>query len=172
MHLSLASKKSLPFCHLKILQGLSQFPTPKQWGECVLLAIVFGLCVWLIMPELIDLNSKPNLRAVIPVAAIAFVMPAFCEEVLFRGLLIPRFQPIWMVLSLGLFVLWHPLEAYLFLPKAIDLFTTNRFLIIVGLLGSLCSWAYWRTKSLWASIGIHWLVVVIWKTFGGGGFIF
>lgn len=41
----------------------------------------------------------------------------------------------------------------------------------VGLLGSLCSFIYWRTESLWSSIIIHWLIVVVWKALGGGGFL-
>ena len=124
------------------------------------------------MPELITPTDQPAFKELLLVAAIAFVIPAFFEEIFFRGLLIPEFKPVWVVLSISLFIAWHPLEAYLLFPKAIDLFTNPKFVTLVGLLGALCSFAYWRTKSLWASILIHWLVVVVWKALGGGGFLF
>ncbi|MEM6445760.1 MAG: CPBP family glutamic-type intramembrane protease [Cyanobacteria bacterium P01_D01_bin.123] len=43
---------------------------------------------------------------------------------------------------------------------------------LVALLGVLCWIAYYRTRSLWASIVLHWLVVVTWKAFSGTSFTF
>ncbi|MEM9155287.1 MAG: CPBP family glutamic-type intramembrane protease [Cyanobacteria bacterium P01_F01_bin.33] len=91
---------------------------------------------------------------------------------MFRGLLTPAFELRWACLSTLAYVVWHPLEAYVFLPAALSLFTDATFLLLVALLGVLCWIAYYRTRSLWASIILHWLVVVTWKAFSGTSFTF
>jgi len=112
----------------------------------------------------------PPLAEALPRLAKLLLMPALVEELLFRVLLIPHpiegfpWQPLlaWNALSLGLFVLYHPVAARLWYPQARALFDDPRFLFQATLLGVACSLAYGFTGSLWPPVLIHWLAVVIW----------
>jgi predicted Abi (CAAX) family protease len=112
----------------------------------------------------------PPLAQALPRMAGLLLMPALGEELLFRVLLIPTqgegfpwsAQLAWMLLSLGLFVLYHPFAARLWYPQARALFNDPRFLVQATLLGVACSLAYVLTGSLWTPVLIHWLAVVIW----------
>jgi predicted Abi (CAAX) family protease len=112
----------------------------------------------------------PPLAQALPRMAGLLQMPALGEELLFRVLLIPTqgegfpwsAQLAWTLLSLGLFVLYHPLAARLWYPQGRALFNDPRFLVQATLLGVACSLAYGLTGSLWTPLLIHWLAVVIW----------
>ncbi|MEM9512396.1 MAG: CPBP family glutamic-type intramembrane protease [Cyanobacteria bacterium P01_E01_bin.48] len=125
-----------------------------------------------VKPELVNLNLAPSPSQLLAIALVAFAIPAFTEECVFRGLLTPAFELRWACLSTLAYVAWHPLEAYVFLPAALPLFTDATFLLLVALLGVLCWIACYRTRSLWASIILHWLVVVTWKAVSGTSFAF
>lgn len=106
------------------------------------------------------------------VAVIAFVIPALGEEYLFRGILQPKTLSTvrdWSAAALSLiaFVLWHPVQVWLGLPMAQPLFTQPGFLVLVAILGGLCTLLVHRSGSLWPAIGLHWLVVVGWKVMAG-----
>ena len=105
-----------------------------------------------------------------------FFLPALLEEILFRLLLIPH--PIetaissdiylWSAISLGLFIIYHPLNALTFYKPGNPTFMDWRFLTLTGLLGIFCAIAYLLTGSIWAAVLIHWIVVVAWlKVLGG-----
>jgi predicted Abi (CAAX) family protease len=105
-----------------------------------------------------------------------FFLPALIEELLFRLLFIPHpietaiFADIfkWSIISLVAFVIYHPLNALTFYPAGKPTFWDWRFLTLAGLLGAVCSIAYYHTGSIWSPILIHWIVVVSWiKLFGG-----
>ena len=114
--------------------------------------------------------SWPPLGESLPRVAGLLLLPSLVEELLFRVLLIPH--PIegfpgppllaWMALSLGLFVLYHPVAARLWYPRARGLFDDPRFLVQATLLGLACSLVYVGTGSVWPPLLIHWLAVVIW----------
>lgn len=105
-----------------------------------------------------------------PRVAGLLLLPALVEELLFRVLLIPHPiegipwwpQLAWSAFSLGLFVLYHPVAARLWYPRARVLFHDPRFLEQATLLGLACTLAYGCTGSLWPPLLIHWLAVVIW----------
>ncbi len=94
-----------------------------------------------------------------PRAARLLVVPAFVEELLFRGLLLPSplegARPLamapWLALSVGLFVAWHARR--------------SRALGQVGLLGFACGLVVLVSGSLWPAVLLHWLAVLI----GGEG---
>jgi predicted Abi (CAAX) family protease len=65
--------------------------------------------------------------------------------------------------SLALFVLWHPVQVWLGLPMAQDVFLDWRFLIIAALLGIACTIGWQRSGSIWPAMAIHWAAVVGWK---------
>lgn len=112
-----------------------------------------------------------------PLLALALlVSPSLIEEILFRGLLIPRDimqrGPLWTGLAIGystiLYVLLHPLSALTNRPEAKPIFLDPVFLVIVALLGITCGYSYVVSKSLWTPILIHWATVVVWVFVLGG----
>ncbi|MEL6471422.1 MAG: CPBP family glutamic-type intramembrane protease [Cyanobacteria bacterium J06623_4] len=150
--------------------GLRKLPSRRGWLESVsYIALVIVVAV-VIAPSIIEINQRPPLGELVRVGAIAFFIPSLVEEVVFRGLLLPKVTLPWLLLSLSAYVLWHPVEALTFLPEAASVFFNFQFLFVVAVLGALCTVAYLRTGSLWASVFIHWGVVVAWKAAGGGGF--
>ncbi|MGF1522246.1 MAG: type II CAAX prenyl endopeptidase Rce1 family protein [Leptolyngbyaceae cyanobacterium] len=105
-----------------------------------------------------------------------FIVPAMVEEGIFRVLLLPHPLEgietnrwlLWALLSLTAFVLYHPLNARLFYPPGRGTFSDQRFLVLVVLLGVVCSGVYALTGSFWAIALIHWVVVVVWLLALGG----
>ena len=114
--------------------------------------------------------SWPPLPRLLRRGCAYLVMPAFGEELLFRGLLLPHplagLTPLqvgpWIALSTGLFVLYHPLAGRLWYPQGRLLFDDPRFLLQCSLLGLACALAYSTTGSLWWAVLIHWLAVLLW----------
>lgn len=159
-----------------LLKGLrtSPFRAPlKAWSlvpvygaTALLLGLATGLFDW----DPLVIGWAPVLLAGL------LVSPTLIEEVLFRGLLIPRDSlrrgPLWTALAIGwstvAYVLWHPLSAITGSPEAKTYFLDPRFLTIVTLLGITCGHSYVVSKSLWAPILIHWATVVVWVFFLGG----
>jgi uncharacterized protein len=105
-----------------------------------------------------------------------FIFPALLEEAFFRGVLIPNHcrEKGWVkisimtLLSSVLFVAWHPLNALTVNTGAQEFFLNEAFLVIVFLLGMVCSLSYILSRSLWVPIIIHWLTVLVWVLFLGG----
>ncbi|MEL7476488.1 MAG: CPBP family glutamic-type intramembrane protease [Cyanobacteria bacterium J06642_12] len=155
----------------QLVSGLTTIPTRRQLLTISLLTVGFGGLAFAVRPDLIDLDRIPSSRQLAIAIPLAFVIPALAEELIFRGLLTPTFNLRWAIVSTSLFVLWHPFEAYTFLPDAMPLFVQPTFIGLVTLLGTLCWIVYWKTGSLWASVLIHWWVVAGWKLLGGAGFI-
>jgi predicted Abi (CAAX) family protease len=106
-----------------------------------------------------------------------FVFPGIVEEVLFRGLLLPHpreavsapHRRIAAVGSVAAFVLWHPLQGVTVSSVERTIFQDRRFLLQTGLLGTTCTAAYYLSGSLWPPVVMHWLTVVAWMFFLGGG---
>lgn len=99
-----------------------------------------------------------------PLLLRTFAVPALLEELLFRVLPPPRLWPF----ALAAYVLFHPLNAWLFWPEARDVFYDPAFLFLAALLGGGCTLLYRRTRSLWPPVALHWLVVAGWLLFLGG----
>ena len=105
-----------------------------------------------------------------------FVQPALVEEIVFRGLLLPRnggsLPRGRLVLvagaALAVYVVSHPINARLFRPQALGLFESAPYLALATLLGLACTAAYLISRSIWPSVAIHWLTVVIWIWLLGG----
>jgi len=147
------------------------WPRADEWGAClaiylmttvaiVAIAVIFGLIHW--QPRL---NTWPAHLSV-------FVVPAFMEELVFRGLFIPgreegRDAVRWIAFGTLAFVLWHVVEATIILPNAL-LFLHPAFLFCAGLLGLACAIARYRTGSLWPAVLFHGLIVFAWQVLFGG----
>ncbi|WP_255087577.1 MULTISPECIES: type II CAAX prenyl endopeptidase Rce1 family protein [unclassified Synechococcus] len=98
------------------------------------------------------------------------LMPSLAEELVFRVALLPhplegpgpKASLAWGALSVGLFVLYHPLAGASWYRQARKVFHDPRFLLQCTLLGVACVLTYDLTGSLWAPVLIHWLAVTLW----------
>ncbi len=100
------------------------------------------------------------------------VVPALGEELIFRGLLLPRAprrRIPWRgaLLSLGLYVAAHPLLAWWLRPSALETFAAPDFLLLTVLLGAACTALTLRARSLWPAVALHAFVVIAWGVGGG-----
>lgn len=112
-----------------------------------------------------------------PLLALALLIsPAFLEELVFRGLLIPRDilkrgrgrAALAIVFSALVYTLSHPLGALTTSPGAKPFFLNPTFVLIIALLGVTCGYGYVVSRSLWNPILIHWLALLVWIFFLGG----
>lgn len=107
--------------------------------------------------------------AMLRLALIAVVIPALGEELLFRAAILPQPEadaplPIkYMVLSTILFVLWHPIQAPIYGGEFAVTMLDPWFLAAVALTGWACARLYWKTRSIWPAVALHWIVIVVWK---------
>jgi predicted Abi (CAAX) family protease len=165
---------------LRFWSGLTIFPKSMGWLSALGLLLVYGIIAlgfgWKTGFLRLDNQFKVSWLHEILFVFQLFFLPALFEELLFRMLLIPH--PIetavfidivkWSLISLGAFIVYHPLNALTFYPAGKPTFWDWRFLTLTGLLGAVCSIAYYTTGSIWPSVLIHWIVVVGWvKVFGG-----
>lgn len=162
-----------------MLAALTTIPDRRTWGTCAIAYLIFlivaiplGLLTGLVHP------SAPAIPTVqiITTAVVLFVHPAFVEELVFRVLLLPRNAAAvsrgrlvtLVVVSLTLYVASHPLNAILFRPQARVVFESPAYLALAALLGATCTVAYFVSRSIWPSVVIHWLTVVVWLFALGG----
>jgi predicted Abi (CAAX) family protease len=102
--------------------------------------------------------------------------PAILEELIFRVILLPHPSEItnwlrwglWAIVSLVLFVLYHPLNAKTFFKAGNPTFFHRVYLTLTLWLGIICTVAYTLTGSFWVIVLIHWVVVVVWLIVFGG----
>ena len=144
----------------QLVSGLTTIPKRRQLLTIALLTMGVGALPFAVRPAPIALAGFPSPRQLEIVIPFAFIIPALAEELIFRGLLTPTFNLRWAIVSTSLFVLWHPFETYTVLPDAMPLFAQPTFIGLVALLGTPCWIVYWKTGSLWASVLVHWWVVV------------
>jgi predicted Abi (CAAX) family protease len=157
----------------RLLASFATLPDGAGWrftalvGLPTLLAMAgIGLGTGLYQPGAGNLAALP-----LTLLTVLFV-PAIGEEAVFRGFLPARAETanptLPLALSTLIYVLWHPLEGFTFLPGARDLFARPDFLLVTALLGLACGLTRWRTGSIWPAVLLHWAVVVVWKTWLGG----
>ncbi len=158
----------------RLVRCLTTLPRPRDWAEfslaaAALTAIVGPLGFW---TGLLAWRPRP-IGEIAILALSAFVAPGLGEELPFRGLLIPdrsetdRAWPA-IVLSTGVFCLWHVVEATTFIPRARPLFLRPDFLAWTVLLGLACALLRRRSGSIWTPVLLHWIAVVAWQGWLGG----
>jgi predicted Abi (CAAX) family protease len=169
---------------LRFWSGMTTFPKSMVWLSSLGLLLTYGVVAigfgWKTGFLRFDNQFKGSfkdsgLHEILFVGQL-FFLPALLEEILFRMLLIPH--PIetavlvdifkWSIISLAAFVIYHPLNALTFYPVGKPTFWDWRFLTLAGLLGIVCSIAYYTTGSIWPPVFIHWIIVVGWIKFFGG----
>ncbi|WP_013322764.1 CPBP family glutamic-type intramembrane protease [Gloeothece verrucosa] len=163
----------------RILVAAVTIPRPQDWliGLGILLlyaaiALPLGFSKGFLQWSPFQ-GSKSSLLLKI---AITFVSPAVIEEILFRVVFLPHFVEnfsiwqwlAWGLISLFLFVIYHPLNAKTFYKQGYPTFFEPTFLILTGILGLFCTIAYGLTGSLWIIVIIHWIVVITWLFLLGG----
>lgn len=112
----------------------------------------------------------------VALAGRALITPAILEELFFRGLLLPHpgeqatltTQLTWSIISLLLFVIYHPLNGFSFFPPGRNTFVQPTFLVLAALLGAVCTIVYLYSGSLWLPVILHWVVVAVWLLELGG----
>jgi predicted Abi (CAAX) family protease len=163
----------------RLVRAYGTIPTPRQWAEVVLLLALFlaaALPVGLASGLLTYAPAQEGAGALLVFAAVALAVPSLFEETLFRAALLPhpreRRPAVWVALSVvagvTLFVLGHPLVAWLLAPATRPLAYHPVFLGLCTVFGVFASLAYLRTGSIWPSALMHWAVVVGWKIWFGG----
>jgi predicted Abi (CAAX) family protease len=157
-------------CRLK--RSLLTWPDAKGWAQCCLIGVVSLLLIGVIagFDGLLTWQPQPTGW---PLRLLSVMcIPAFSEELVFRGLLIPdqgetRRPVLWIGLAIMLFIGWHIFEALALLPGA-TLFLSPLFLLCAGILGAGCALMRYRTGSLWPAVLLHGLLVWTWQVCFGG----
>ncbi len=136
------------------------------------LAVPIGLSGGLLTLQ----NADVTLLGALAVVVRTLFIPSLFEETVFRVLLFPhpdedrsrRRRLLVFSIALGIFIVWHVVNAWLITTAARPVFYDPIFLVDAGLLGATCLLAYWRTGSVWAPIAVHWLAVIGWQLGLGG----
>jgi predicted Abi (CAAX) family protease len=163
----------------RLITAVSTVPDAEAWLHAAALILIFTIIALPIGFQRGFLQIEV-LRAswskIIGIIATSLFMPAVIEELFFRVLLLPRttenVSPLglwfWGCISLAMFIVYHPLNALSFFPRGLKTFFNVVFLVLAALLGIVCSIAYIQSGSLWTSVVIHWLAVVVWLILLGG----
>ena len=162
---------------LQRLSGaLQTWPDRRGWiaAACNLLWALPLIAVFGWIGGFVRFDPRPFDGSNIRLAATLLLVPALGEELLFRGLLVPRPErpfPAWQgLLAVGAFVAWHPLQTVTWGPPWSALFLEPWFLAAVAVLGVALVRIYRATGSIWPCVAAHWLLVGAWKLLFGGPF--
>lgn len=144
------------------------WPDGPGWAQCALISVAALVAIGAVAAGSGLLHWRPDFADWPLHLAKVMIIPAFGEELIFRGLLIPsrgesRRPLVWIAAGICLFVFWHVVEALTFLPGA-HLFLTAPFLACAGILGAACAIMRYRTGALWPAVLLHAVVVFIWQT--------
>lgn len=157
----------------RIIAAFSTFPDLEGWlltaallGFYTLIALPLGLKLKFINVEVQKSWSKVAIAMVTN-----FFFPGLSEEFFFRVLLLPYPNEtvstvelfLWGSIGLVLFILYHPFEGFTYAKAQKKTMINPVFLSLAALLGITCTIAYLQTGSIWPSVVIHWIVVVVWR---------
>lgn len=153
-------------------RALTTVPTARDWLEATfaaaLLAAVIGPLG--LSSGLLVAAARPW-TDILPLAAIAFLIPALGEELLFRAPIPDRAETPHagraVAGSVLAFTAWHVVET-IWLPTAALIFLRSDFLATAALLGLACAVLRRRSGSIWTAVVLHWLAVVAWQGWLGG----
>jgi uncharacterized protein len=152
------------------LASITRWPSANEWLKVALEGLVLAPVLALLAVAGSFIGAAPvlDLLTVLRIAAIALVLPALGEEFVFRALVLgpePSIQR--CILGIALFVAWHPLQALIFGAAWGAVVLDPFFLCAVAVLGLVLTRVYVKTKSIWPSVALHWIVVLAWKLAGG-----
>lgn len=153
----------------RLTGALCTWPTGRAWFGCLIIAAIF-LALAVLLDKSLILQSPARGLSGGPLAAFivtAFFIPAFFEELVFRGLLVPREQEsmpalarlFQLLAALALFVAWHPLQTMLWAPDRVEL-TDGSVLGAIAVFGVAATFMYAYAQSIWPPVLLHWLLVI------------
>ena len=136
-----------------------------------LIALYFGFIL-----KFFEFELQFSRKVAIKIITTSLIAPAILEELFFRVLLLPSSQEniglndlfFQSIISLFLFIIYHPLNAMIFFPAGRKTFFDPVFLSLAALLGLVCTITYLQSGSIWLPVFIHWLMVIIWLLCLGG----
>jgi len=159
--------------------ALTTVPRISDWVFTLLLLFAFGL-ISLPLGFLsnflsFDLAEAPLPNLIIK-AIVILVAPSLAEECVFRVMILSHKsenssrQKKWLliILSLTAYVICHPLNALTLYKSAYPIFSNPTFLLLTTYLGIICTWLYLKSGSIYPSVFVHWMVVIIWLFVFGG----
>lgn len=170
--------------NLKILhrlkKAISTIPDSRFWlnnvlvllGVYTIISLPFGLYSGFLKFGFVELPIGEILK----ILAICLFTPAITEEIFFRVFFLPHVTEdvsqttkwLWGFISLVIFIIYHPLNALTAYPAGFPTFMNLAFLFMAAILGIVCTIAYLQSGSLWTSVVMHWIIVVVWLIFFGG----
>jgi len=143
------------------------WPGRAAWGAALLLLCVYAWLAWKCRAGLLVWRPRrPTWAQLIGL----WVTPCLLEEVVWRIAWLPpppcRLAEV--LVSAGLFVLWHPLQARLWRPQARAVFENRNFLLLTLAMALGNSLHYSAFGSLWPLVMVHWIAVCVWIFVLGG----
>lgn len=156
----------------RLKRALLTWPDMNGWRLCGCIAGLSLLLIGVIAGFGGLLTWQPRFTGWLLRLPGVMCVPAFTEELVFRGLLIPdqgetRRPVLWIGLAILIFIGWHVFEVRVLLPGA-TLFLRPVFLLCAGILGTGCALMRYRTGSIWPAVILHGLLVWTWQVFFGG----
>lgn len=162
----------------RVILGFSNLPTVTDWLNGIVLICIYAVIALPIGFGLnfLQVDIQYSRKNVIKIMTASLIAPAILEELVFRVILLPQpseyasFQAILIcsIVSLLLFIIYHPLNGITFFLAGRETFFNPVFLFLAALLGLICTIAYLQSGSIWIPIVIHWLTVVVWLLCLGG----
>lgn len=162
----------------KLIDSVITLPSLTYWVEGFFWLLVYALIVLPIgfITKFLSWNSQKSPKIITKIVLTSLFTPAILEEIFFRVFLLSTSTEakstttlyLWVLVSLILFVIYHPLNAITFFPAGRKTFFKPVFLFSAALLGLICAIAYLKSGSLWVAVFVHWFVVVVWLIFLGG----
>lgn len=137
--------------------GFRPFPSDLWWvplsaaGGCYVAVIIYGIVLQIfgVEPQQ-DVEDLFDSRAVLPLTAFAtLIMAPLAEELFFRGFIFAGLiRPLGLYGAMAasglLFGMFHVVDA-----------ESAGLVPAFAVVGAIFAWVYWRTGSLWPSIGAH-----------------
>lgn len=171
--------KLVSLIKFRLMNSFFTFPNRNDWDLAIMLMVIFSLIV---IPLGFKFNffiiKIPNISStvVFRLSLITLFFPAAAEELFFRVLLLPHrteevtlaYQLISASISLILFIIYHPLNANFLIRNARATFSNFVFLISTAILAIVCTIAYFKSGSIYPSIILHWIFVLVWLLVLGG----
>ncbi|WP_218776668.1 type II CAAX prenyl endopeptidase Rce1 family protein [Nostoc sp. T09] len=164
----------------RLKKAISTIPASYFWMNSVVILLGFytliSLPLGLYFGFLKFSLTQLTLEKILKILLICLFTPAITEEIFFRVLLLPHITEdvsrtknwLWGCISLAIFIVYHPLNALTAYPAGLPTFMNPVFLLQAALLGIICTIAYLQSGSLWPSVVMHWVIVVVWLVFFGG----
>ena len=162
----------------RIINASLAIPSREDWVDLLLWLLIYTAIALLLgfRFNFLQVNLLPRWHIAVKIIIISLFFPAIVEELLFRVTLLPypsaEVSTInlssWILISLVLFLISHPLNGMTFSPNKKEVFFQPIFLILAFLLGVVCTILYCNSGSVWTAVIFHWIIVSVWLTCLGG----